>query len=27
MAQGKTVVGPKIQICQKYYTGPIRFSS
>jgi len=27
MAQGKAVVGPKIQICQKFYHGPIRFSS
>jgi len=27
MAQGKAVVGPKIQICQKFYDGPIRFSS
>jgi hypothetical protein len=27
MARGKTVVGPKIKICQKYYDGPIRFSS
>ena len=27
MAQGKAVVGPKIRVCQKYYDGPIRFSS
>jgi hypothetical protein len=25
--EGKSVVGPKIQSCQKYYDGPIRFAS